>query len=62
MQGRTGVIICSYLLHTGQFTDTKEALQFYGERRTQNAKVIVIPHSVTPLMSIIFSSTRFENI
>ncbi len=39
VQGRTGVMICSYLLHDKLFDNTKDALQFYGEARTQNAKV-----------------------
>ena len=32
-------MICSYLLHDRLFDSTKDALQFYGEARTQNAKV-----------------------
>ena len=32
-------MICAYLLHDRLFDNTTDALQFYGEARTQNAKV-----------------------
>ena len=32
-------MICSYLLHTGHSENTKDALRFYGDARTQNNKV-----------------------
>lgn len=39
IQGRTGVMVSSYLLYNGEVQTAMEALQVFGEARTKNQKV-----------------------
>ena len=41
--GRTGTMVCSYLLHNGAFDSAKEVLQFFGEARAQNKEGVSVP-------------------
>ena len=36
-------MICSYLLHNDHFKESKDALKYYGDARTRNAKGVTIP-------------------
>eukprot|EP01125_Pyxidicula_operculata_P020691 TRINITY_DN76_c0_g1_i2.p1 TRINITY_DN76_c0_g1~~TRINITY_DN76_c0_g1_i2.p1 ORF type:complete len:564 (-),score=155.03 TRINITY_DN76_c0_g1_i2:296-1987(-) len=45
-KGRTGLIICCYMLHSGFCADTESALKYYGEKRTKDGKGVTIASQI----------------
>ena len=41
LQGRTGLMICCYILHRGWAENADDALKHYGQTRTQDSKVCI---------------------
>ncbi|XP_026472712.1 phosphatidylinositol 3,4,5-trisphosphate 3-phosphatase and dual-specificity protein phosphatase PTEN isoform X3 [Ctenocephalides felis] len=42
-KGRTGTMVCCYMIHSGKFTASADALAHYGQMRTHDRKGVTIP-------------------
>lgn len=45
-KGRTGLMICSWLLYCKEWTDPNDAMNFYAAMRTYNMKGVTIPSQI----------------
>ncbi|KAA6402279.1 MAG: putative Phosphatidylinositol 3,4,5-trisphosphate 3-phosphatase [Streblomastix strix] len=49
-KGRTGLMICNYLLHTRQYATADKCIRYYGYARTKNMKGLTIPSQIRYVM------------
>ena len=42
-KGRTGLMICAYLVYSSLFNSPVKAMEYYGDKRTHNGKGVTIP-------------------
>jgi len=45
-KGRTGLMICSYLLYSKEWSTPQQAMEFYAAMRTHNKKGVTIPSQI----------------
>ena len=45
-KGRTGTVICSYMLHENRWNTSEESMTFYAAMRTYNRKGVTIPSQI----------------
>lgn len=60
-KGRTGVMVCCYLLHIKQFPTATEALNYYGTKRTHDRwlyYILFLPCTNSALINIVYYSER----
>ena len=55
-------MICAYLLHDRLFDTAKDALQFYGEARTQNAKVLTVLNGHVATCILLLEIEEFKSL
>jgi protein-tyrosine phosphatase len=44
--GRTGTVICAYMLYSGMCTSASAALRFFGQRRCRDSRGVRIPSQI----------------
>lgn len=42
-KGRTGLMICAYLLYSGRFNSPAKSMEYYGDKQTKDGKGVTIP-------------------
>lgn len=75
-KGRTGLMLCAYMVHCGMFRDPEDSLAFFGSRRTSNGKGVTIPsqmryvhyysymlrHGPSPRQTLLLHHVRFVTV